>query len=108
MTGTDAVGTGSDALTGSEVLAVGRGSFAGTAAAVAVGAAGVGTVTGWAWAGLASSGTSAMVVAAAAAAMTGNATRARCLLAFIGLIPTEISVRRARDPRLAVTENDAQ
>lgn len=106
VTGAGAVGSGTAAVTGGEVLAVGRGSFAATAAAVAVGTAGA--ATGWAWAGLANSGTSAVVVAAAAVATASNATRAGWLLVSIGLAPIELSGGCAGDPWLAVAENDAQ
>jgi len=108
VTGGEGVGSGSDAVTGSELAAVGRGSVAVTAAAVLVGIAGVGKAPGWAWAGLANSGPSAMVAVAAAAATASIARRAGGWLLSIGLAPTEFSGRCARDPWLAVAQNDAQ
>jgi hypothetical protein len=75
VTGAD-VGSAGDAVTGSALLGVGRGSLAASAAAAVGGADGVGKATGSAWAGLASTGTSAMVAAAAAAATASNARRA--------------------------------
>jgi hypothetical protein len=95
--GADNVGTDRDVVTGSELLAVGRGSFAATAAAaVVVGAVGVGKATGWAWAGLASGGTSAVVAAAAAAATASKTRRAGRLLFSVRLVPTVFSGRCAR------------